>query len=121
MERPQSCDGDLWAALSRECRYSVLTVMELQYGIVRADTDARAVLRQRFLAELLASIPVHPVTTATALRAGRIDAEERTRGVRIATADLLIGATALELGYGVATANVRHFRMIPGLEVILLS
>jgi predicted nucleic acid-binding protein len=30
---------------------------------------------------------------------------------------LLIGATALELGYAVATYNVRHFGMIPDLEV----
>jgi predicted nucleic acid-binding protein len=34
--------------------------------------------------------------------------------------DLLIGATALEIGYAVVTANVRHFRLIPGLNVIAL-
>jgi predicted nucleic acid-binding protein len=31
--------------------------------------------------------------------------------------DLLIGATALELGYAVATHNSRHFELIPGLTV----
>ena len=31
--------------------------------------------------------------------------------------DLLIGATALQLGFGVATENVRHFQAIPGLTV----
>lgn len=34
--------------------------------------------------------------------------------------DLLIGATALEIGYAVVTANVRHFQLIPGLNVITL-
>jgi predicted nucleic acid-binding protein len=32
--------------------------------------------------------------------------------------DLLIGVTALELGYSVATRNLRHFKMIPGLSVV---
>src|SRR5438105_15034835 len=32
--------------------------------------------------------------------------------------DLLIGVSALELGYGVGTANVRHFQLIPGLNII---
>ena len=31
--------------------------------------------------------------------------------------DLVIGVTALEFGYAVATINVRHFEMIPGLVV----
>jgi len=30
----------------------------------------------------------------------------------------LIGVTALELGYSVATTNVRHFQMIPGLDIV---
>ena len=32
--------------------------------------------------------------------------------------DLLIGATALHLGYEVATLNLRDFQRIPGLSVI---
>jgi predicted nucleic acid-binding protein len=44
----------------------------------------------------------------------------RAKGVRISLSDLLIGAGALELGYRVGTANVRHFQLIPGLNVIQL-
>jgi predicted nucleic acid-binding protein len=33
-------------------------------------------------------------------------------------ADLLIGATALAIGYSVLTANLRHFQRIPGLTVL---
>jgi hypothetical protein len=47
-------------------------------------------------------------------------------GMRIPLSDLLIGASALELGYSVGIANVRHFQLIPGLtssssEAALLS
>jgi predicted nucleic acid-binding protein len=38
--------------------------------------------------------------------------------VTIAFEDLLIAATALQLGYGVATSNIRHFQVIPGLTVV---
>ncbi len=33
--------------------------------------------------------------------------------MRSALEDLLIGVTALELGYAEATANTRHFQLIP--------
>jgi predicted nucleic acid-binding protein len=33
-------------------------------------------------------------------------------------ADLLIGVTALEFGYRIAKANVRHFKMVPGVEIV---
>lgn len=66
------------------------------------------------------ALPVHPVSIPIALRAGRIDGENCARGIRLALADLLIGVTALELGYRVATGNVRHFRMVPGLDIVSL-
>jgi len=53
-----------------------------------------------------------------AVRAGEIDGENQARGLRLPLSDLLIGVTALELSYSVATTNVRHFQMIPGLKVV---
>jgi predicted nucleic acid-binding protein len=99
---------------------SVITVLELAHGITRADTLERRERRQRFLDELLTGVPVQPVTVPIALRAGQIDGQSQAKGVRIPLSDLLIGATALELGYGVGTANIRHFQLIPGLNVIQL-
>jgi tRNA(fMet)-specific endonuclease VapC len=96
---------------------SAITVMELAHGASRAETAERKATRLGFLTELISALPVHSVTTAIALRAGQIDAECSVRGVRIALSDLLIGVTALTLRYRVATSNLRHFRMIPGLEV----
>ena len=53
--------------------------------------------------------------------AARVDAEMKKAGLVIATADLLIGVTALHHRYAIGTRNVRHFRMIPGLKVVPLQ
>jgi tRNA(fMet)-specific endonuclease VapC len=98
--------------------FSVVTLIELAHGAARAETPERKTTRQQFLQELTTAVPVHPVTVPVSLRAGQIDGESTAKGIRIALSDLLIGVTALELGYRVATANVRHFQMIPGLEVV---
>ena len=63
---------------------------------------------------------VHPVTLEIAQLAGRIEGEQAALGISIPFEDLLIGATASHLGYGVATLNVRHFRLIPGISVVQL-
>lgn len=99
---------------------SVVTLVELAHGAMRANTSQRRTQRERFLEQLLTALPVHPVTASIALRTGRMDGENQAKGLRLPLSDLLIGVTALELGYGVATANLRHFQMIPGLSVVRL-
>ena len=58
-------------------------------------------------------------------RDGAAGRENRWRaakaGVTIPFADLLIGATALEVGYSLLTLNVRHFQLIPGLSVMQIK
>jgi tRNA(fMet)-specific endonuclease VapC len=100
-----------------EVALSVVTLIELAHGAARADTAERKRKRQKFIEELLAALPIHPVTIPVALRAGQIDGENQCKGIRVPLADLLIGVTALEIGYSVATTNLRHFRMVPGLSV----
>lgn len=100
-----------------EIAISVVTVLELAHGITRADTPQRQARRQQFLDDLLVGMPVHPVTVPIALRAGQIDGQMQAAGKRVALADLLIGVTALELSHVVATANPRHFQLIPNLTV----
>jgi predicted nucleic acid-binding protein len=98
----------------------VVTLIELTHGAARADTVQRKEKRQQFIQELLTALPIHPVTVSLALRVGQIDGENQAKGVRLPLSDLLIGVTALELGYSVATGNLRHFQMIPGLSVVQL-
>ena len=68
--------------------------------------------------ELIPDVPVHPVNLEVARLAGRIEGDQAAHGVTIAFEDLLIAATALQLGFGVVTGHVRHFEQIPGLKVV---
>jgi predicted nucleic acid-binding protein len=112
--RVQGSQGEIEAGLS------AVTVVELTHGIYRAKSDTHRDRRRAFTEELCRDMTVHPVTLEIAQLAGRIEGEQAARGVSVAFEDLLIGATALHLGYAVATLNVRHFRLIPGLSVIQL-
>jgi len=98
-----------------EVAISVVTLVELAHGAARAETPQRKDKRLQFIQELVTALPVHPITAPIALRAGQIDGENQAKGVRLPLSDLLIGVTALDLGYGVATSNLRHFRLIPGV------
>jgi predicted nucleic acid-binding protein len=88
---------------------SVITLIEMAHGVARANTPERKAMRLQFLREIATAVPLHPVSVAIALRAGHIDGENTAGGVRVPLSDLLIGVTALELDYRVATGNVRHF------------
>jgi predicted nucleic acid-binding protein len=114
LKRVQAAQGETETALC------AITIVELTHGIYRAKTAADRERRWAFTEELCQGVVVHPVTLEIAQLADRIEGEQATRGVRIAFEDLLIGATALHLGYVVATPNVRHFRLIPGLSVVQL-
>ncbi len=91
---------------------------ELVHGTYRGDTAIRRRNARAFLDEVTRELPVLSYTKEIAELAGRIDAEQRNLGYAVPFADLLIGATALHHGFAILTANVRHFALIPGLEVI---
>jgi len=111
LNRVRLAQGDM------ECALSVVTIVELAHGIYRAKTSTDRDRRRAFSEELRRDITVHPVTVGIAELAGRIEGEQAALGIRIAFGDLLIGATALHIGFGVLTQNVRHFQVIPGLAV----
>ena len=104
----------------QEAALSAVGLTELVHGVYRASTPEVRLRRESFLNELLADLTVYPFTKETALLAGELDAEQRSRGVIIPFADLLIGATALVLSYSVLTVNDRHFGRIPGLSIAKL-
>lgn len=104
--------GDQDAALSS------VGLTELIHGIYRAKTPEIRLRRQSFIEELLRDLTVYPYTKATAMLAGKIDGEQQSQGVTVPFADLLIGVTALSLGFSVLTVNLRHFRLIPGLHIV---
>lgn len=115
IERVVGATGDQDTALS------AVGLTELVHGLYRANTAALRLRRKAFLDEVLADFTVYPYTRETALLAGKLDAEQRSRGVVVPFADLLIGATALSLGFSLLTANQRHFQQVPGLSVVIFQ
>jgi predicted nucleic acid-binding protein len=103
---------------SQDCGISVISVMEMAHGEARAVNTTRASIRALFLTDLMAALQVYPVTAEVARSAGRLDGYLTKRGEPIAFPDLIIGMTALELGYSVVTRNLRHFQRSPGLTVL---
>jgi len=93
------------------------TVAELWHGVERA-TLARRDTRKKYLSAVLESVPIVPYTEQTAYEHARIWAELEASGNMIGYYDLIVGATALERGSGVATFNKRHFSQIRGLSII---
>jgi predicted nucleic acid-binding protein len=75
---------------------------------------------ETFVEELFQAVAVHPLTLEVARLAGRIHGEQMGQGVRIHFPDLIIGATALHLGFAVVTLNVRHFQVLPAVSVVQL-
>ncbi len=92
-------EGPLWS--------SVLVRSELWVG-VRPDEDDR-------VTDLLDHLRWQDVTGPIADLAGRLGSRYR-RTHHIGLVDLVIAATAIELGGAVATLNVRDFPMFPGLQ-----
>lgn len=123
VERDAKPVSDLLADLEREhgeteIVFSSISVIELEHGLHRAKTKEQAQNRRNYLDTVFAAIPVQAFTMEMAQTAAKIDAEAKQAGRTIPFADLLIGATALRLGYSIGTRNLRHFQMIPKLPII---
>jgi predicted nucleic acid-binding protein len=99
---------------------SAITVIELEHGLHRAQTAEQVRTRREYPDTVFAAIPVEPFTMGMAQFAAKVDAEARKLRRTIPFADLLIGATALHFGYAVGTRNLRHFQMVPNLDIIQL-
>lgn len=103
-----------------ECALSAMSAIELTHGIYRAKAATDRERRRLFCEEVFRDLIVHPVSLAIAQLAGQIEGEQAAIGVSIAVEDLIIGATALHLGFDVATLNVKNFQLIPGLKTSAL-
>lgn len=114
LEQVKAAQGEI------EIGLSVVTITELVHGAYRAKTQVQQQQRLEFIERLSSDLPVHPVTLEVARLAGRIEGQQEAMGIQFAFEDLLIGATALHLGYEVATLNLRDFQRIPGLSVVQL-
>ncbi len=98
--------------------FSVITIAELVHGAYRAKSESGRQRRLAFVDRLCSDVPVHPFTIEVARMVGRIEGEQGAKGIAIPFEDLVIGVTALRLGFDVARLNLRHFQLIPNLKVV---
>ena len=96
---------------------SVITVAELLHGVHRADSTKRRLKRSAYVEKVIEQFPIYAFETAAARIYAALWADLAMKGIQIGAHDLIIGATALSLGFSVATFNVRHFEKIEGLKI----
>ena len=99
---------------------SVITAAELLHGVHRADSAKRRRRRSAYVEKLFELFPLYPFDLAAARIYADLWAQLLREGKMIGAHDLMIGSTALALGFSVATFNKRDFDRIEGLEVELL-
>lgn len=103
---------------AEEIAIAAISASELLHGVHRAATPAQLTRREAFVESILAVVPVIPFDVVTARVHARLWAQLASKGVNVGAHDLLIGATALTVGYDVATRDKRSFPKIPGLRVV---
>lgn len=96
---------------------SVITVSELLHGVHRADSKSRRLKREAFVQKVIDAFPVYTFDVPAARIYAEIWAHLVKKGVQIGAHDLMIGATAISLGFSVATHNVRDFKKIEGISL----
>ena len=96
---------------------SVVTVAELLHGVHRADSTKRRLKRSAYVEKVIELFPIFDFDTSIARIYAELWSELSRKGIQIGAHDLIIGSTALSLGFSVFTYNVRHFEKIEGLKI----
>jgi tRNA(fMet)-specific endonuclease VapC len=96
---------------------SVITVAELLHGVHRADTTKRRLKRSAYVEKVIELFPIYNFEISTARIYSELWADLSQKVIPIGSHDLIIGSTALSLGFSVATYNLRHFERIEGLKI----
>lgn len=101
-----------------EIAIAAITASELLHGLHRAAKPAQRAHREAFVESVLAVVPVVPFDLVTARIHASLWAHLAAKGVSLGAHDLLIGATAIAVGFDVATRDKRSFPKIPGLKIL---
>ena len=94
---------------------SVISAAELLHGVHRADTQKRRIKRSSYVEKVLELYAIYPFELGAARIYAEVWATLQRKGVRIGAHDLMIAATAISLGWTVATLDLRDYRKIDGL------
>lgn len=93
---------------------SVITYGELIFGAQLSQKVMENLAKAHRIKEIFPLIEITPSIVETF---GAMKADLRRNGTPVDDFDLLIGATALTMGYSVVTNNEKHFKKIPGLTI----
>ena len=93
---------------------SVITVMELRYGLLLNPQHAQKI--EPAISSFLADVRILAFNTEEAEHAAQIRAILKTQGQPIGAYDVLIAATALQHNLLMVTANSGEFARVPGLK-----
>jgi tRNA(fMet)-specific endonuclease VapC len=102
---------------SEEVGIAAITASELLHGVHRATEEHRA-QREAFVEAVLAAFPALSFDLLVARVHARLWAGLASSGTEVGAHDRLVAATAMSTGWRVGTANIRHFDLVPGLDVI---
>ncbi len=94
---------------------SVISYGELIYGANKSEQVAANLAKVHRLKEIF---PVIDASQAVLECFGALKAGLSREGLAVADFDLLIGSTAITLGYTLVTNNEKHFAKIPGLKIV---
>lgn len=97
-----------------EIAVSVITVMELSYGLLLNPQRAKKV--ESTIASFLTSVTPLPFGTVEAEKAAQIRAILKSQGQPIGACDVSIAATALQNNLLMITADRREFERVPDLQ-----
>ena len=100
---------------------SIITVAELLHGVHRADSIKRRLKRSAYVEKVIELFPIYNFEISTARIYSELWADLSRKGIQIGSHDLIIGSTALSLGFSVVTLNLRHFERIEGLKIETLT
>ncbi len=96
---------------------AAITVSELLHGLHRLGGVKRA-RAQACIDRWLEQLPVVPFDLSIARTHATLAADLGASGARMGAHDLMIAATAVWLGYNVATRDRRSFARLPDLSVL---
>ncbi len=96
---------------------AAITASELLHGVERANTRGLREGRSKFVEDILVRMAILDFDLAIARRHAALWANLEKRGQIIGAHDLQIAATAVELGYSIATLNKKEFSRVPDLAL----
>ncbi|MDR0867447.1 MAG: PIN domain-containing protein [Planctomycetota bacterium] len=100
---------------------SVITIGELEFGLVSCADSQKIGRRQRLLDALLAEFPIMNLATTTAKIFGRLATLlKKKTNPRSCYNDLWLAAQAVEAGFSLLTDNKNDFKNLPELQLLTL-